>query len=340
MTAPDTAALLEIATRMRTEGEAARGEVTFPAAPKLSIVVIVYKMSRQAENTIYSLSPAHQLGVTAEDYEIVVIENESADMLGAERATALGPNIRYYARPNIGASPVAGIIFGVAATRAPILGLVIDGARMVTPRVVRYALDAFAITEHAMVNVPGYHLGTDEQHANPEHDEAAEQAMLDAVRWTEDGYRLFVVSSYFRGRHQHGYLMPVMESNCLFCSRADYDAIGGADIRFDMPGGGMVNLDLYRQLAMLPHTELFALPGEGTFHQYHGGVTTTADEGREDMLHAFREQYRELRGTNYRMVEREPRLLGAVTGWALPMMKFSAMERVRIYELLGWDSWT
>ncbi|MCB0916093.1 MAG: glycosyltransferase family 2 protein [Actinobacteria bacterium] len=335
-----TEELLAIAERMRAEGAAARAEATFPAAPKLSIVVIVYKMSRQAENTLYSLSPAYQQGVSADDYEVIVVENSSADPLGAERALAMGPNFRYYARPNIGASPVPGIIFGVESTRAPILGLVIDGARMVTPRVVRYALDAFAITDHAMVNVPGYHLGTDEQHSNPAHDEAAEQAMLDAVRWQEDGYRLFVISSYFRGRHQHGYLMPVMESNCLFCARADYESIGGADIRFDMPGGGMVNLDLYRQLAMLPHVELFALPGEGTFHQYHGGVTTTADEGREDMLHAFREQYRELRGTNYRMVEREPRLLGAVTGWATPMLQFSAMERMRIYELLGWDSWT
>lgn len=336
---PGQAELLAIAEQMQAEGSAARDSADGVPNPKLSIVVIVYKMSRQANNTLHSLSPAHQIGVTADDYEVVVIENSSGDELGPDRALAHGRNFRYFARPNIGASPVPGIIFGVAATRAPILGLVIDGARMVTPRVVRYALDAFAITDHAMVNVPGYHLGTSEQHANPEHDEAAEQAMLDAVRWTEDGYRLFVISSYFRGRHQHGYLMPVMESNCLFCSRADYDSIGGADIRFDMPGGGMVNLDLYRQLAMLPHTELFALPGEGTFHQYHGGVTTTADEGREDLLHAFREQYRELRGTNYRMVEREPRLLGAVTGWAMPMMRFSAMERIRIHELLGWDSW-
>ena len=124
--------LLAIDAQMRREGAEARAEATYPADPKLSIVVIVYKMSRQAENTLYSLSPAYQHGVTADDYEVVVVENESADPLGAERALAHGPNYRYYARPNIGASPVPGIIFGVEATRAPILGLVIDGARMVT----------------------------------------------------------------------------------------------------------------------------------------------------------------------------------------------------------------
>lgn len=329
----------ELVASVVADAHAARDAAGFPAAPKLSVVVIIYKMSRQANNTLRSFAPDYQKGVSAEDYEVIVVENSSDDPLGEERALAHGPNYRYYARPNIGASPVPAMIFGAETIRSPILGLVIDGARMVTPRVVRYALDAFAISDHAMVNVPGYHLGSQEQHNNPAHDEAAEQALLDAVRWQEDGYRLFTISSYFRGRHQHGYLMPVMESNCLFCAKSDYDAIGGTDPRFDMPGGGMVNLDLYRQLAMLPHTELFALPGEGTFHQYHGGVTTTADEGREELLHAFREQYRELRGTNYRMVEREPRLLGAVTGWAMPMLQFSAAERMRIHELLGWDRW-
>ncbi len=334
-----TAELLDIADQVRAEGQAAREEAEFPDAPKVSVVVIVYKMSRQAMNTLYSFCDEYQLGVTADDYEVIVVENESSDMLDGDAVRALGPNFRYFARPNYGPSPVPAIIFGVEATRAPILGLVIDGARMATPRVLRYALDAFKITEHAMVNVPGYHIGINEQHRNPENDVAREQELLDETDWRHDGYRLFVISSYFRGRHQHGYLRPVMESNALFCARSDYDLIGGADPRFDLPGGGMVNLDLYRQLALLPHTELFALPGEGTFHQYHGGVTTTSDEGREEMLHRFREQYRELRGTPYRMVEKEPRLLGAVTGFAMDMMKFSSLTRVWVNDILGWDEW-
>lgn len=333
-----TADVFEVADRMRVEGRAAAAAADGPA-PTMSIVVIVYKMSRQAANTLYSFAPEYQKGVSAEDYEVIVVENESTDMLGEERVLALGPNFRYYARPNLGASPVPAIIFGVEASRGAILGLVIDGARMVTPRVVRYALDAFKLNDHALVNVPGYHLGISEQHKNPEHDQDVEQAMLADSGWREDGYRLFLISSYFRGRHQHGYLMPVMESNCLFAARADYEAIGGADPRFDLPGGGMVNLDIYRQLVELPTTELFALPGEGTFHQYHGGVTTKADQGREELLHEFREQYRQLRGESYTMAEKEPRLLGAVTGWAMNMLRFSALERIRIHEVLDWDRW-
>lgn len=308
-------------------------------APKISIVVVIYKMSRQAENTLYSFSPEYQLGVDAADYEVIVMENESEDELGEERAEAFGPNFSYHRRPNTNSSPVPSLIEGVSLARGENLGIVIDGARMVTPRVLQYALAAFRINPHAMVNVPGYHLGSGEQHANHAHDAEVEQQLLDKVDWRTDGYRLFTISTFFHGRHQRGYLLPVMESNAMFCSRSDYELVGGADPRFDMVGGGMVNLDLYYEIGSREHVELFALPGEGTFHQFHGGVTTKPDDSRDDLLADFRAQYQRLRGHKFRMLERQPRLLGAVTGWAMPMMRFSAAQRMREYELAGLESW-
>lgn len=297
--------------------------------PKLSIVVVVYRMRRQALNTLRSFAPQHQLGVAAEDYELIVVENRSDDMLGEEAATGVAGNVRYFERDNEGASPVPALLTGIDQARAPLLGLVVDGARMVTPRVVYYALAAFRITPDAVVSVPGYHLGETEQHRNAGHDGEREQALLDRMDWRSDGYRLFEISVFFRGRHQHGYLLPLMESNCLFFSRAAYDAIGGADLRFDMVGGGMVNLDLYKRLVEPPQAQLFMLPGEGTFHQFHGGVTTKPDEAREDLLHSFREQYQAIRGEKYDMVDKTPRLLGAVPGWAMPMLEFSSACAVR-----------
>lgn len=298
--------------------------------PKLSIVIVAYRMPHQALNTVRSIAPDHQLGATADDYEIILVENRSDRMTGEAAATAVAPNVRYFARENEGASPVPALLFGISQAKAPNLGLVIDGARMVTPRVIYYALAAFRITPHAVVCVPGYHLGGSEQHRNPDHDEGAERRLLERADWQTDGYRLFEISTFFRGRHQYGYLLPLMESNCLFFSREDYNRIGGADRRFDMPGGGMVNLDLYKRLVELPSSELFVMPGEGTFHQYHGGVTTTADDGREELLASFREQYRQIRGSKYTMPERPPRLIGAVPGWAIPALEFSSARLMRL----------
>jgi hypothetical protein len=295
----------------------------------LSVVIVVYDMPRQALNTIRSFSAGYQRDVGTADFEIIVVENESQNLLGAQAAQAVADNVRYFLQPNEGHSPVPALQFGVEQSRGDSIGLVVDGARMVTPRVLSLALAAFRITPHAIVSVPGYHLGRTEQHRNPNHDERAEKALLEHIDWLTDGYRLFEASVFFRGRHQHGFLLPLMESNCVFFSREAYTLIGGVDTRFDMPGGGMVNLDLYKRLVERPEAQLFVTPGEGTFHQFHGGVTTKVDDKREQMLADFRDQYLAIRGEPYTMPDTAPRLLGPVPGWALPMLEFSASCGVR-----------
>ncbi|MEI2642884.1 MAG: hypothetical protein V9G10_11275 [Candidatus Nanopelagicales bacterium] len=142
---------------------------------RLSIVVVVHRMSRQAENTLRSFAAPYQLHMDPADFEIIVVENESEDLLGEERACAIAPNIRFFLRANEGRSPVPALVFGIGEARSDHLGLVIDGARMVTPRVLHYASAAFRITEDAVVAIPGYHLGANEQHRNPGHDEEVEQ---------------------------------------------------------------------------------------------------------------------------------------------------------------------
>lgn len=298
-------------------------------SPEISVVIVVHDMPQQALNTLRSFAVDYPRHVSQDDYEVIVVENESPNLLGEQAALSTGGNVRYMLRPNDGHSPVPSLIEGIAAARGQYLGIVIDGARMVTPRVLHYARTAFRITADAVVNVPGYHLGLAEQHRNPEHDEQTERRILKHIDWTTDGYRLFEASVFFRGRHQHGFLLPLMESNCVFVSRYAYDLIGGVERRFDMPGGGMVNLDLYKRLVERPGARLFVTPGEGTFHQYHGGVTTKADERREAMLDEFRAQYQQIRGVRYTMPDATPTLLGAVPGWAMPALTFSASCGVR-----------
>lgn len=296
--------------------------------PKLSIIVVVYRMSRQAMNTLYSLSTHYQRNVREADYEIIVMENLSADSLDPEAIKTLGNNIRYMPRHETAVSPVNAINEGFQAARAPFIGLIIDGARMVTPRVVEYALAAARMHADALVAVPAFNLGPHlhHQHLDGGYDEVQEQQLLAESHWQHNGYRLFDISNLGEA-NPRGLFQPFMENNCYFTSRDNFATIGFADARFQYPGGGSLNLHMFRSIGMLPQCEFYCvMAGEGTFHQFHGGVTTAQVAGRAELLTAFREQLESVWGGRFPALEREPFLIGAVTSHAQNLLHMSSQR--------------
>ena len=127
--------------------------------------------------------------------------------------------------------------------------------------------------------------------------------------WRGDGYELFGIST-FSGANRRGYLQPIMECNCLFASAENFAAIGHANTEFTLPGGGSINLHMYRSLGMLPGTQLFVTPGEGSFHQFHGGVTTSSYAQREAEIEKHRVQLHSYWPGGFHSLRREPKLLG------------------------------
>lgn len=266
--------------------------------PRLSLILVIYKMSNQAEKTLYSLSPSYQQRVHESDYEVIVVENVSNEMLGEARARSYAGNVRYFARKETERSPVGAVNFGAAKARSRHLTIMIDGARMVTPGVVRNTLDVIGIASKAVVAVPSYHLGDKLQQVavNEGYDETTESEMLASINWPEDGYRLFDIGC-FSGSCRNGFLLPNHESNALTLSVKKWKALGGMNSRFNDHGGGMVNLDLYKRALEYPDTPFFVLPGEGSFHQHHGGVTTgTRKVVRDKTMAQIRAQSMEIRG--------------------------------------------
>lgn len=286
-----------------------------PAPLRLSIVVVVYRIPSQAENTIFSLSTRYQWNVTEDEYEIIVVENRSPEMLGEERARQFGNNVRYFARDEPGVSPAPALNFGVAHARGAMVGLMVDGARLVTPRVVEQALLAARVHPRPLVIVPGFHLGPGLQHltSSEGYDNAEEERLLASIDWKRTGYGLFEISVPDEAS-KNGFLTPLLECTCLFCDKPSFDSIGGMDERFDLPGGGEVNHDLFDRLCRLQGTKYFVLWGEGSFHQFHGGVSTSSPEDREAKLETFRRQYDAIRGHRFATFEREPTLLGTCAG--------------------------
>ena len=268
--------------------------------PVLSVVVIVHRMPEQAARTLFTLSTAYQIGVTEDDYEIIVVENASDLPLGEPRSRQLANNQSYHYREDGRKSPVFAVNFGVAQAKADHVAILIDGARMLSPGVIRHTLAALRAAPDAVVSVPGYHLGTELQQVavNKGHDQAADAALLHSIGWPQDGYRLFDIA-VLSGSSRHGFFRPHAESNFLAVSRAKWHAVGGMDARYDDLGGGMANLDLYKRLLESDGSPIYLLFAEGTFHQFHGGITTNSRTAERDtIMQAIAEQDAAIRGTD------------------------------------------
>lgn len=296
------------------------------ATPTISIVVIVYDMPRQAERTLYSLSAEYQQGVTESDYEVIVVENESRSNLDAAFVAGLPSNFTYHLRAEREPTPVHAVNHGAGIGRGRYLCIMIDGARMVTPGVVRNLLRGHRLHEHAVVTVPGYHIGDQLQQDAVDHGygEGEDQALIDACGWPQSGYNLFDIAC-FSGSCSGGFYLPVSESNCISIPRHVWAGIGGMDTRFNIRGGGMVNLDLYRRACEFRGIEHVVLQGEGTFHQFHGGVTTGGEsrQKRDALMAEMDRQYEHIRGERYRSPVTAPVYLGELSPQVLRFVQAS-----------------
>lgn len=294
--------------------------------PRLSLVVIVHRMPPQAMRTLYSLSADYQRNVTPVDYEILVVENQSRETLNPERLRTLQGRIRYFLRDDQTRSPVNAINFGVEQAQSDRVCIMIDGARMVTPRLVATMLEAQSLSRNSIVSVPGYHLGSELQQkaVNKGYSERDDEALLERIGWPDnDGYRLFEIAC-FSGSCAGGFFRPYAESNCLNVSKALYEKVGGFDPAFNDFGGGMANLDAYKRLCEQPDTRLFVLPGEGSFHQFHGGVTTGQKKAdRDPVMDRIKQQYRDLRGEDYKAPAVEASYYGDIPRPAMPFVALS-----------------
>ena len=262
--------------------------------PVVSLVVISYEMTRELPRTLLSLSPSYQ-GLDARDCEIILVDNASRVPPRAEDFAGLGADLAVLRCTTPTHSPVNAINEGLARAKGGLIGIWIDGARMASPGLVRACIAAAALHPRPVIATLNYQLGPDVQRISSAngYDQMAEDALLAGIGWPIDGYRLFDIATLeMRG----GALGPMLESNALFLPRALWDALGGYDAAFQEPGGGMVNPDTLLRAVALPDTQLIRILGEGTFHQIHGGLSTSTQEQAMAVLKEGSKAYLRLRG--------------------------------------------
>lgn len=290
---------------------ASRTAARAPLAPKapidvidLSVVVVAYNMKREAVRTLHALSRVYQEGIGDVDYEVIVVENGSDDdqKLGEPFVTAFGPEFRYL---DLGAeaepSPVMALNRGIRSARGRAFALMIDGAHVLTPGVLRFGLAGLKSYEPAIVATQQWYVGPGQQGDAMGHgyDQAYEDRLFEAISWPNAGYRLFEIGHFVGDRD---WLDGLWESNCMFVSRAQLEQVGCFDESFSVAGGGYANLELYERLGSSPDITVSTILGEGSFHQVHGGTTTNQTDPAERRARVFgySQHYGDLRGRPFK----------------------------------------
>ncbi|MCA8903707.1 MAG: glycosyltransferase [Hyphomonas sp.] len=284
--------------------------------PKVSIIIISFDMAREVPRTVQSFLPPYQQGISNNEVEIIVLENGSSHPVSEADRAQWPDNVRYLDIDTPHPSPARALNFGVSVAKGDIVCPVIDGARMASPGLVSTALDALRYSSHVFAASVGYHLGekSQQQAVLDGYNQTLEDELLASISWPENGYRLYEICAP-AGSSPATWFGRINESNAPFLSRAMYDKIGGFEERFSIPGGGLVNLDFFDRAVSQSDFDYLLLLGEATFHQFHGGVTTSKsvqlkEADGETTWTKYLREYEAIRGTAYRPPERLPTIFG------------------------------
>ena len=296
---------------------------------EISIVISCFNMRREMPRTLQTLARSYQREVGDLDYEIIIADNGSAEPLPAEMWAGLGCPVRYMRFPAGDHSPVKAINAAMRQANGRLLALMIDGARMLSPGVLKYSRLAAKAYPRPVVCTHGFHLGPDVQSRSMAagYNQQREDALLEGIDWRTDGYRLFDIS-VFGGSSFRGWFISPTESNCLVMPRELWQKLDFLDERFITPGGGLVNLDIFKRACETPGTQLVTLLGEGSFHQFHGGAATgksaTAAAPAQNPNEAFDREYAQIRGEIYRIPTYAGAFLGELHPRAVKHVQISA----------------
>ena len=276
--------------------------------PFMSIVVICYNMNRELPRTIYSLSADFQRDISSDEYEVILVDNGSRVPPRLEDFSGIDIDLTIYNHENPTRSPVAAINMGINKSVGQVIGVFIDGARILSPRLLATAREGCSMSDRTIVGVRGRYLGSKFQRDSiaEGYDKTVEDNLLGSLGWQIDGYRLFG-ASVFDESSGPTWFDPIAETNALFLGRSLWQEINGFDPQFKSAGGGLVNLDTWKRLVELPDVSPIILVGEATFHQVHGGVATN---GSLHTIDTFYSEYLQIRGHEFEIPQIQISLLG------------------------------
>src|SRR5688500_17532744 len=127
-------------------------------SPDVSVVVVVYNMAREAPRTLHSLSAGYQRHINRDDYEVIVVDNGSNPPLDPQIVASLEGNFRWIRIDDASPSPAQAVNRGLVEARGEVIGVMIDGARIVTPGLLHFARQGVRLYDRAIVATLGWYL--------------------------------------------------------------------------------------------------------------------------------------------------------------------------------------
>ncbi|ANF53302.1 hypothetical protein DA69_14065 [Brevundimonas naejangsanensis] len=297
--------------------------------PLVSIVVVGFDMARELPRTVRSFLPPYQRGVGADQIQIIIADNGSAEPVQRDWFPQ-DADVTVLRVDDGGVSPCRAINRAASLARGEFIGVVIDGARMATPGIVAAALEAAKVHPSAFVTTLGFHLGPKVQQVSVTegYDRDVEDRLLEGIGWPADGYRLFEICALGESYREGAFVAPP-ETTFFIMSKDRFDALGGFEERFEELGGGFANYDFFERAVDDGDSPLVALIGEGTFHQLHYGATTQAGGIRRRVAaddrtlgEVYAREYESLRGRPYQRSQPQPLLVGRITHPAVRTLFF------------------
>lgn len=289
-----------------------RARRTYPivtTAPDLSIAITCWRMERELPRTLWSLSRAFQQCSDDLTWEIIVVDNGSDRVPQAPDMEPV-PRILTASQPT--PSPVGAMNQALGLARGRFVGAWIDGARMASAGLLRAVASAAAAHHQPVIAVPNRQLGFERQASAVRHgyDRTKEDALLMKAGWPDPVADLFAIS----WPEEPSPAAPMLESNALFLPRQTWEDLGGYDPAFTEPGGGMCNPDMLDRAVHNPGSQLIRLSGVATFHQFHGGASTSSEPEAMRIVKEATRHYAALRGYPPRKVRTRGWMYDAVSG--------------------------
>ena len=220
-------------------------------APLVSVVVVAHDMEREPPRTLRTLDPSYQREIDLSAYEVILVDNGSGRPVDERLLGGFGGAIRHLRidprHPRRPGPPTS-----ASARHGPTSSGSSSTEPGWCPRLVATAPLASRLADRPVITAPAWHLGpTTHMRAAEADTTSAEDAMLRDAGWANNGYVLFGLAT-LAGSSWRGWFGATSESSSLFLRAETWRALDGLDERFDLPGGGLVNHDLYERACGLP----------------------------------------------------------------------------------------
>jgi|CXWL01.1.fsa_nt_gi glycosyltransferase involved in cell wall biosynthesis len=281
-----------------------------PKPPGLSVIVVFFNMRREALRTLYSLTKKYQGLSDNNRYEVIAIDNGSSQPLSPTEVRSFGPEFSYQYVDTDNPSPCEAINRFVLDARFENVVVIIDGARILSPGIMRQSITALEMFSHPFIYTLAMHIGNKPQNylVCEGYNQTVEDELLESIAWKSNGYILFSVSSVALSS-KRGFFSRLTESNCFVIKKDDFIKMGLFQSKFKSPGGGLCNLELFNRVNGAEWAQPIMLLGEATFHQFHGGVATNVPMDQHPW-DAMEREYVEIIGEQYKSIFRPPLYIG------------------------------